>query len=276
VARRPAGGRRRPGIGTRRTAQRDSLTPMDETVRANRQAWETASEKHVREYDDLLAVAAAGSSLVDLERDLLRDVLGTSPEVVHWQSGNGTDDVALVRSGARSVVGLDYSEVAVRAAQRRADELGAACRYIVTALPGAPLADSCADLVYTGKGGLVWMPDLTAWAWDIVRLLRPGGHLFVYEEHPAAPLWSWDRDEARIRPDRSYFAASHVNDSFPANGAVQWQRTLGEIVTTVTAAGLRIVHLAEYPEPFWRMGDIDAAAFTGRLPNAFSLLARLR
>ena len=247
---------------------------MDEITRANRQAWESASEKHLREYDDLLARAEAGSSLVGLERDLLREVLRGAPEVVHWQSGNGTDDVALVRSGARSVVGLDYSETAVRAAQRRADDLGAACRYVVTALPAAPLANACADLVYTGKGGLVWMPDLTAWAADIARLLRTGGHLFVYEEHPAAPLWSWDTDEPRIRADRSYFAASHVNDSFPANGAVQWQHTLGEIVTAVTAAGLEIRHLAEYPEPFWRMGDVDAAAFRGRLPNAFSLLAR--
>lgn len=248
---------------------------MDATTRANRRAWETASQKYVQEYDEWLAQARAGSSLIDLERDLLRDVLSAAPDVVHWQSGNGTDDVALLGAGARSVVGVDFSEAAVRAAQRRADELGVACRYVVAALPGAPLVDACADLVYTGKGALIWMPDLATWARDIVRLLRPGGHLFIYEEHPAAPLWSWDEDEPRIRPDRGYFASSHVNDSFPAGGAVQWQRTLGEIVTTVTAAGLRITRLEEYPEPFWRMGGVDAVAWAGRLPNSFALLARL-
>jgi hypothetical protein len=36
------------------------------------------------------------------------------------------------------------------------------------------------------------MPDLAAWARDAARLLRPGGHLFVYEGHPAAALWTWD------------------------------------------------------------------------------------
>ncbi|MEU6073866.1 class I SAM-dependent methyltransferase [Micromonospora sp. NPDC047074] len=247
---------------------------MDATTRANRRAWEAASQKHVREYQALLAEAAAGSSLVEAERDLLRDVLRRSPDVVHWQSGNGTDDVALVQAGAKSVVGVDYSEVAVRAAQRRANELGVACRYIVAALPGAPLADACADLVYTGKGALIWMPDLARWAQDIVRLLRPSGHLFIYEEHPAAPIWTWDADEPRIRPDRSYFARSHINDTFPAGGAVQWQRTLGEVVTTVAAAGLHILHLGEYADPFWRMGGVDAAAWAGRLPNSFALLAR--
>jgi SAM-dependent methyltransferase len=248
---------------------------MDSTTRANRDAWETASEKHLREYDDLLAQAATGSSLIEVERELLRDVLRRSPEIVHLQSGNGLDDIALVRAGAKSVVGVDYSEVAARAAQRRATELGAACRYVVAALPGAPLANAGADLIYTGKGALIWMPDLTAWARDVVRLLRPSGHLFVYEAHPAVPLWTWDEDEPRIRADRSYFGRSLVNDTFPAYGAVEWQWTLGEIITTAVAAGLEVLHVGEYPEPFWRMGGISAKAWDGRLPNAFSLLARL-
>jgi len=47
------------------------------------------------------------------------------------KSGLGLEDVALVRAGARSVLGIDYSQVAVRAARRRADELGVACRYVV-------------------------------------------------------------------------------------------------------------------------------------------------
>lgn len=124
---------------------------MDSTTRANRVAWETASQKYVREYADLLTQAAAGSSLFDTERDLLREVLRRSPEVVHLQSGHGLEDVALVHAGARSVVGVDYSEVAAGAAQRRADELGVACRYVVAVVPEVSLADASADLVYTGK-----------------------------------------------------------------------------------------------------------------------------
>ncbi|WP_338390910.1 methyltransferase domain-containing protein [Micromonospora haikouensis] len=163
-----------------------------------------------------------------------------------------------------------------RCSRRRAAELGLACRYVVAELPGAPLRDGCADLVYTGKGALIWMRDLAAWARDVARLLRPAGHLFVYEAHPAAALWSWDADEPRIRADRSYFGDCFVNDTFPGNGAVEFQWTLGEIVNVVLAAGLELLHLAEHPEPFWRPGGITAAAWSGRLPNAFSLLARRR
>ncbi|MEU4690536.1 hypothetical protein [Actinoplanes sp. NPDC023714] len=39
---------------------------------------------------------------------------------------------------------------------------------------------------------------------------------------------------------------------------------------TVAAAGLQ----REYAEPFWRMGGVSAAAWEGRLPNSFALLAR--
>jgi len=111
---------------------------------------------------------------------------------LHLQSGHGLDDIGLAAIGARSVVGVDFSEVAATAAQRRAKELAAACRYVVAEVPGVPLRGECADLVYAGKGALIWMRDLAAWARarDAARLLRPTGHLFVHEAHPTVPLWT--------------------------------------------------------------------------------------
>nr|WP_281353447.1 class I SAM-dependent methyltransferase [Phytoactinopolyspora mesophila] len=204
----------------------------------------------------------------------MRPLLASSPTVVHLQSGHGLDDIALVAEGARSVVGVDFSEVATSAAQRRADELAIPCRYVTGELPGAPLRDECAELVYTGKGALIWLADLRAWARDVARLLRPSGHLFVYEAHPMVPLWTWDEDKPRIRADRGYFERCHVNDTFPAHGAVEWQATLGGIVNAVVAAGLEVRHVEEYAEPFWRPEGTFAAAWSGRLPNSFSLVAR--
>ncbi|MGW7682620.1 class I SAM-dependent methyltransferase [Kribbella sp. NPDC054772] len=248
---------------------------MDEVVAGNRVVWEQASSKHIREYDELLEQARGDGLLFERELELLAPVLAERPVVVHLQSGHGLDDIGLVKAGAREVVGVDYSSVAAGAAQRRADELGMPCRYTVAEVPGVPLDDGCADLVYTGKGALIWMRDIDAWARDVARLVRPGGHLFVYEAHPAVPLWSWDEDEPRVRPDRSYFAESHINDTFPGNGAQEWQWTLGQIVTAVSRAGLQVQVLEEYAEPFWRpQDDTSAAAWSGRLPNSYALLAR--
>ena len=239
----------------------------------NRPAWEAVAEKYHREYAELRAIADSGSALLDREREVLAPILATGPLVVHLQSGDGTEDAALTRAGARRVVGVDFSAGATAATQRRAAELGVPVTYVHAQLPGAPFRDGCADLVYTGKGALNWMRDLDAWAADVARLLRPGGHVYAYEGHPATALWSWDLDKARIRADRSYFGESFVNDSFPAHGAVESQATLGRIVTAVIGAGLELRMLAEYPEPFWKMGDVDVPAFDGRLPNTFALLA---
>jgi hypothetical protein len=140
--------------------------------------------------------------------------------------------------------------------------------------------------VYTGKGAVVWLADLASWGREIARLLAPRGQLFVYDAHPAAPLWTLDADVAGIAPDRSYFGGTRVNDTFPASAiarfgtdstpdAVEWQWTLADIVNSLVVAGLLIEHLGEHPEPFWRpVGGTDAAAWKGRLPNAFTLLAR--
>jgi len=240
-----------------------------------RAAWEDASQKHVREYAEHLELART-ARLLPIEEQLLAPLLGGA-EVLHPQSGHGLDDHALIRLGARSVHGLDYSPTAVGAARRRADELGVPCRYEVAELPATGLDGGIADLVYTGKGALIWMQDLDAWAAEMHRLLRPAGHLFVYETHPLVPLWAWDADEARVRADRSYFAPSHVNDTFPARGATEHQRTLAQVVMTVLGAGFELLHLVEHPDPFWRPdGEEPSAAWDGRLPNAFSLLARRR
>jgi hypothetical protein len=55
---------------------------------------------------------------------------------------------------------------------------------------------------------------------------------------------------------------------------VEWQATLSEIITAVLGAGLELRHVAEHAEPFWWWDGLDAAAWRGRLPNSFTLLAR--
>jgi SAM-dependent methyltransferase len=249
--------------------------PMDTTYEHTRRAWDDASRKHVREYASLLDEART-ARLLPCEERLLAGLVENA-EVIHPQSGHGIDDHAMLRLGAASVLGLDYSPTAVGAAQRRADELDVAARYIVAELPDTGLETSTADLVYTGKGALPWIEDLGAWATEMHRLLRPGGLLFVHEAHPLVPLWTWDADAPRVREDRGYFAARHVNDTFPGRGATEHQRTLAQTVMAIVRAGFELEQLEEHPEPFWRPEDAEpAAAWDGRLPNSFSLLARRR
>jgi hypothetical protein len=97
---------------------------MDAEVERNRAAWEAASEKHAREYQELREAARAQSSLAEGQLAVLRPLLVSSPDVVHLQSGHGLDDLDLVAAGGRRVAGIDFSAVAVIAAQRRGAGIG--------------------------------------------------------------------------------------------------------------------------------------------------------
>jgi SAM-dependent methyltransferase len=239
---------------------------MDAVTQANREAWEAASRKHVREYDDLLAQAASGASLNAVERGLLAGILDGGPEVVHLQSGHGLEDAALVQAGAKSVVGVDYSAVAAGAAQQRADDLRLACRYIVGAVPGVPLADQVADLVYTGKGALIWMPDLDSWAREAARLLRPRRSPARLRGASGGPTVDLGRGRPGHQGRPQLLRAQPRQRHLP--------RPRSQVVTAVITAGMELLSLAEYPQPFWRPGGVRAAAWNGRLPNTYSLLAR--
>ena len=144
-------------------------------------------------------------------------------------------------------------------------------------VPEVPLRSHCADLVYTGKGALIRLPDLFSWAVKFAWLLSASGHLFVCEAHPAVPLWTWDADQPRIPAGPGLLPWIPHQRQLPRPGrATKWQWTLGEVIKAVLAAGLQPVHVAEHAESFWRPDGVDAAACGGLLPNTFTLLARRR
>ena len=253
----------------------------------NREAWDTANQKYVEESEAVLASAReGGGALTPFERDLLHPVLATEPTVVHLQSGNGADDHSLVEHGASTVIGVDFSAVAASAAAARATAATCPATYVVGDALAVPLADRCADLVYTGKGALMWLADLEVWSAEVRRLLRPGGSCFVYEAHPVAALWTRHPDVVGIDPSVDYFGGTRENDTFPASAiarfgdahtpaAVERQWPLSAIVGALLGAGLVLRHLGEHPEPFWRPVDAapPAAAWSGALPNSVSILA---
>lgn len=267
----------------------NGLTPrqaedVQRPLSSNRRAWDIAAQKYVDENDELLATGPA-HSLRECEVDVLGELLARKPRVVHLQSGNGLDDLALTRLGATSVVGVDFSAVTTVAAASRAREVDLRVSYAVADVAACPIRSGSAGLVYTGQGALCWLPDLDAWASEATRLLEPGGHLFVFDEHPMAPLWTLSAESVGVRDDRSYFGDQRTNDTFPASAiarfahdsdieAIEWQHSLASVLNAVIRSGLNLVHLAEYPEPFWRPAGVEAAAWDGRLPNSFALLAQ--
>ena len=142
------------------------------------------------------------------------------------------------------------------------------------------LAPESFDVVYTGGGALGWLPDLDSWAASIHELLKPSGRLILNEEHPQLGNLEvrdgsiaivgdyFDRQPHRTTGWRHFAGAE---DALEPRWEFSW--TLGDIVTSVARAGLRIESLQEFPSTAsWRFGD-DLPTVR-RLLGSFLLIAR--
>jgi SAM-dependent methyltransferase len=223
----------------------------------NRAMWDRKAPLHLksREYD-VAGFKAGRSSLLPHEIKDLWDVAGK--DLIHLQCHFGLDTLSWARLGAH-VTGLDFSGPAVEAAAALALEIGIPdARFVTSDVYDAPAAvGRCAyDIVYTGVGALCWLPDMEAWAKVVYDLLRPGGQLYLFEFHPvkwmieaSAPSDITIRD-SYFTPREGYREAggvSYADTSIPsaATPTVQWNHPLGEVVTALAQAGLRIDTLRE-------------------------------
>ena len=100
----------------------------------------------------------------------------TGLDVVHLQCHIGTDTVSLDRLGAATVTGYDFSPRAVAAATDLARRAGSGATFVVGELYDAPdvLGRRRFDLVFTGIGALIWLPDIQGWARVVADLLAAG------------------------------------------------------------------------------------------------------
>src|SRR5262249_46002799 len=116
------------------------------------------------------------------------------------------------------------------------------------------------DIVFTSFGTTTWLPDLDHWASLIMRSLRPGGMFYIADGHPFSMCLSNHDDPAVLRVAGRYFHSAipercdgdgdgdyAVPSACVTTPSYEWSHGLGEIVTALASAGLRIEFLHEFP-----------------------------
>jgi SAM-dependent methyltransferase len=239
----------------------------------NRANWDDRVPVHLAsEFYDLGAFRDGADPLRAFEPAEAGDVTGR--ELVHLQCHVGLDTLAWARRGAR-VTGLDFSAPAIEAARALASGLGIDADFVTADVHDAPSAldGRRFDIVYTGTGALVWLPDLDRWAAAVAALLRPGGFLYLVESHPLAEIL----DDQGQSIARDYFDGGPQVEDYPytyTDGppltqtvSVQFQHRLGELVTALAQAGLRIDFLHEHDfEAFQRFETLERHGGEYRFP----------
>ena len=143
---------------------------------------------------------------------------------------------------------------------------GSGCYTARAQLPGALRTDldddqvilqERFDIVYTSYGVLAWLPDIRTWGQLISRYLKPGGFFYMVELHPFSMVFESGKDKG-LKVDYSYFHTPEpiefevegtyavLDAELKAEKQYEWQHTLGDILTALTDAGLKIEYLHEF------------------------------
>lgn len=266
-------------------AEAADVTAMHAATQA---AWDEAAER----YEGWLAEAIAlirggGTNLFGAEIELIGDLRGRCARAIHLQCAGGRDTLSLWNLGADEVVGIDFSPRMLELAARLTAATGAPARWVLSDVLATPHElDGTADLVYTGRGSLIWLQDLDAWAAVVARLLSPAGRFVLFEGHPAEWLFDVDDDGRWVATDYDYFggpeaskgwAPEYIDHLSIRDDDQSWKFarswTLGEVITALLGAGLRLERVTEHPIDWWG-GHADVRAEErGRIPLSFSVVA---
>lgn len=256
-------------------------------IEANRQLWDAWTDINARSaFYDLEGFRTGRSSLQAIEIEEIGAVAGKS--LLHLQCHFGLDTLSWARLGAK-VTGVDLSPKAIELARSLAAELSLEARFICAdVLALREVIDERFDIVFTSYGVLDWLPSLTAWAQVIAALLKPGGVFYIVEFHPllstlddvGVARCDYFRDGQAVEveergsyadPEADYKGSSHT-----------FVHTLGEIVSALTQAGLRLEFLHEFPFspydcfPFTELVEPGKAALRGHPAGTLPLLFSLR
>ena len=230
----------------------DETSPSD-AIAANRALWDAWTRVHRDSpFYDVPGFLAGRDPLGRIETGELGDVAGT--RVLHLQCHFGIDTLGWARRGAL-VTGVDFSPEAIATARALAASTGLEATFVesdVYAIDEIGLGTF--DIVHTSYGVLSWLPDLDAWARIIARHLVPGGLFHLVENHPLVEMLGDDGASLEMPylatggplriESRASYAGPMKDGPLPE---YNWPHGIGEVVTALIGAGLRIEWLREHP-----------------------------
>ncbi|MEO0965508.1 MAG: class I SAM-dependent methyltransferase [Planctomycetota bacterium] len=261
----------------------------------NRASWNERVEAHWRSrmyqaHAD--ALRAGGHDLEPRLTEAMGDVAGQ--RLAHLQCHMGMETLGWERLGAEAC-GLDFSPPAIERACLLRDELGMSTRFVVGNVYDAPqLLGDGFDAVFVSVGSLCWLPDVRRWAEVVATLLNEGGRLLLDDVHPllntldnapGEPGFAFrypylGGDRVVLDEDGTYVDGDH---SFENQRSAEWNHSLGDIVTGLIDAGLRVDSLNESAHCVWKALDVMSTEdeqtwqfpepWRDRIPTLFTLRA---
>jgi ubiquinone/menaquinone biosynthesis C-methylase UbiE len=158
--------------------------------------------------------------------------------------------------GALRCVGFDISDAFIEQARRFAAG-NFDCEFVQSDVYAIPATyDAQFDLVLITIGALSWMPDLQPFFAVIARLLKPDGHLFMYEEHPMLYMFETSETDDPPRIRNSYFRTEPFvdtsgidyigNTTYESSPQYNFHHKMSDIIEGCLQNGLTLISFREY------------------------------
>lgn len=231
---------------------------------ANRLSWNEAVQARNQHKEDEGAFFRQGGSTLDPEEcALLGDITGLA--VVHLQCNCGEDTISMAQLGAIAT-GVDISDTAIDTARNLSLSSGVPATFyqadVYDWLEETAQTTQRFDVVFCSYGSVIWLPDLTTWAWGIAAILKPGGRFVLLEMHPLLLMFEHDwtlkfpySSEGTVlqfeegmgdlvkQPGGNLQDVEEYTNPHPM---YDFAWGIGEVVTALLKAGLTLSALQEY------------------------------
>ncbi len=198
------------------------------------------------------------SCLDEIETAILSALDVGGKDVAQLCCNNGQELLSVENLGAARCVGFDSAEGFVAQARELAAAGGLASEFVCTDVYEIPADyDTSFDLVTITIGVLSWMPDLPGFLAVAARLLRTGGALFIYEQHPILDMIEPAKADQPVSWDYSYFRREPFVDldgldyygggTYESKPLTSFHYTLSDVIMAGLACSLVVEHIEELP-----------------------------
>ena len=228
---------------------------------SNRAAWDEAAPLHrAHNQADLLARfrQPGHSDLDEVETAILLKLGVAGKDVAQLCCNNARELISVRNLGAGRCVGFEGAAGFVDQARELNAAAGLDCTFVLGDVYAIPAEfDAQFDIVTVTIGVLNWMPDVDGFFAAAARLLRPGGALFIYEQHPimdmvepgeAGDPVAWNsayfRDGPRVYTEGLDYFGGTTYDGKPV---YETQHTMAAVIMAGVKAGLSVADFAEHP-----------------------------
>lgn len=258
-------------------------------IEANKIAWSQLSSDHYQTFKHLLSTNQ--HQLNHYISKEIGDLKGK--RVIHLQCNTGADSLLLAKT-AEHVTGVDLVEENIFYANQLAKDLKVSNINFLTSniLELSNVLNDTYDVVFISEGAIGWLPDLDQWAKVIRSLLKDDGYLYLFDSHPFFLMLNEDKLARGIldvtypyfdkTPDVDNTIGGYASEEKIGFNNYFWLHTMGDIINSLTNAGLHINYLHEFQENFYNSGGMTPTNQTGlynlafnesKFPMSFSLKA---